>query len=112
MGQAKFQIFKGKNGEYYFNLKSSNGQVILKSEGYESKGGCKNGIASVKENAPDDSRYIREESKDGQYYFNLLAGNGEIIGTSETYSTAGNRDEGIEAVKKAAPDAPIEETAG
>ncbi|WP_246029478.1 YegP family protein [Pedobacter nototheniae] len=31
---GKFIITKRTNGEYQFNLKASNGQVILTSEGY------------------------------------------------------------------------------
>lgn len=30
---GKFSIKEGKNGQYYFNLKASNGQIILSSEG-------------------------------------------------------------------------------
>lgn len=32
---GKFVVTKGKNDEYYFNLKADNGQVILTSEGYK-----------------------------------------------------------------------------
>ena len=50
---GKFEISKRSNGEYQFNLKAGNGQVILASQGYADKAGCKNGIESVKKNAPD-----------------------------------------------------------
>lgn len=53
MGQAKFIIKKRSNGEYMFNLKAGNGETIATSEGYTTKQGCKNGIQSVKDNAPD-----------------------------------------------------------
>ncbi|RZN83372.1 MAG: DUF1508 domain-containing protein [Winogradskyella sp.] len=53
MGQAKFTIKKRSNGEYMFNLKAGNGETIATSEGYTTKQGCKNGIQSVKDNAPD-----------------------------------------------------------
>jgi uncharacterized protein len=48
----KFEIFKGTNGKYYFRLKASNGEIIAQSEGYSSKQGAQDGIASVKKNAP------------------------------------------------------------
>jgi uncharacterized protein len=108
MSQAKFEIYRSeKNAEFYFRLKAANGKIILSSEGYKGKSSCENGIASVKKNAPMDERYDRKINKAGQYYFNLKAGNGEIIGTSESYATADNRDQGIEAVKSSAPDAMI-----
>lgn len=104
---GKFIISKRKNDEYQFNLKAGNGQVILVSEGYAAKSGCKNGIESVKTNAPLDSRYDRKISKNDQYYFNLKAGNGEIIGTSEMYTTIYARENGIESVKTNAPKAEV-----
>ena len=52
---GKFEITKDKAGEFRFNLKAGNGQVILSSEGYKTKDACNNGIASVKKNAPDAS---------------------------------------------------------
>ena len=49
----KFEMYKDKAGEYRFRLKARNGEVIAVSEGYASKAGCENGIASVKKNAPE-----------------------------------------------------------
>ncbi len=39
--------------------------------------------------------------------FNLKAGNNQIIGTSESYESISARDNGIESVKKNAPDAKV-----
>lgn len=109
---GKFIITKRKNGDYQFNLKAGNGQVILTSQGYSTKSGCKNGIESVKTNSPFDSRYDKRIAVNSQYYFNLKAGNGEIIGTSEMYTTAAARDNGIESVKNNAPNAEIVDETG
>ena len=49
----KFEMYTDKAGEYRFRLKARNGEVIAVSEGYTSKAGCENGIASVKKNAPE-----------------------------------------------------------
>ena len=106
---GKFQIKKRSNGEFQFNLKAGNGEIILTSEGYKTRAGCDNGIESVKKNAPDDSRYDRLTSKNDKYYFNLKAGNGEIIGTSEMYESMESRDGGIDAVKRNAPVAIIDD---
>lgn len=106
---GKFVITARKNGEFQFNLLAGNHQVILASEGYTTKAACLNGIESVKKNAEDDNRFERKESSNGKYYFNLKAGNGQIIGTSEMYESAASRDNGIESVKKNAPGADIED---
>lgn len=106
---GKFVISVRKNGEYQFNLKATNGQVILASEGYTTKAACENGIASVKKNALDDDRFDRKISSNGKFHFNLKAGNGQIIGSSEMYESEAGRDNGIESVKRNAPDAAVEE---
>jgi uncharacterized protein YegP (UPF0339 family) len=49
---AKFEIYKDRKGEFRWKLLADNNQVIAVGEGYASKAGCKNGIESVKKNAP------------------------------------------------------------
>ena len=102
---GKFELKVAKNGKYHFNLLAGNGQIILSSEMYESKSAAENGIASVSKNAADDSRYDRLTSKGGDPYFTLKAGNGQVIGKSEMYKSASSMENGIESVKKNAPDA-------
>lgn len=109
MPNPKLELFTGSNGDIYFRLKAANGEVILSSEGYASKSGAKNGIESVKENAPKDQRYQRKSSSNGQPFFVLMAGNNEPIGRSEMYSSESAMETGIAAVKKVAPDAPTED---
>ena len=50
---SKFDSKTSSNGKPYFNLKATNGQIIGNSEMYESVAAKDNGIASVKNNAPD-----------------------------------------------------------
>lgn len=109
---GKFVIGKRSNGDFQFNLKAGNGQVILVSQGYNDKAGAKNGIESVRKNSADDGKFDRKTSGNGKPFFNLLAGNGQIIGSSEMYESVAARDNGIESVKKHAPDATVvDETA-
>ena len=106
---GKFELKTSSNGKYHFNLKAGNGQIILSSEMYESKSAAENGIASVQKNAGDDGRYDRKTSSNGKDYFNLKAGNGEVIGKSEMYESASAMENGIESVKSNAPGAPTVE---
>jgi len=108
VSNPKFQIYNS-GSEYRYRLRARNGEIILHGEGYSSKQGCLNGVASVKSNAPHDSRYDRRVATNGQFYFVLKAANGEIIGNSELYTTESARENGIESVKKNAPEAPIED---
>jgi uncharacterized protein YegP (UPF0339 family) len=61
-------------------------------------GGCKNGISSCQTNGKADSSFEKNVAKDGSFYFNLKAGNGQIIGKSEMYTTEAARDNGIASV--------------
>lgn len=108
---GKFVITKRANGEFQFSLKAGNGQEILASEGYKTKDACENGIASVKKNSQDDSKYDLKKSKNDKFYFNLKATNGQIIGTSEMYETEAACKNGMDSVKKNAVDAAIEDKA-
>lgn len=107
---GKFVIKKRTNGEFQFNLLAGNGQNILVSEGYKTKASCNNGIESVKKNSQTPTRFVKLTSKNGKFYFNLKATNGQIIGNSEMYETEKSRDNGIESVAKNAPDAKVEDT--
>ena len=109
MDNPKFMVFKGKNGQFYFKLLARNGEPILASEGYTRKSSCKDGIKSVKKNAVKNAHFKHVTAKNGEFYFNLIAGNNEVIGKSETYKTKQGLENGIKAVKSAAPTAPVDD---
>jgi uncharacterized protein YegP (UPF0339 family) len=106
---GKFVITTRTNGEFQFNLKAGNGETILTSEGYSSKQGCNNGIESVRKNSTDDNRYDKKTAANGKYYFTLTATNGQSVGASEMYETSSGRDNGIDAVKRNAPTATVDD---
>lgn len=90
-----------------FNLKASNGQIILTSERYETKKAAENGIKSVRKNASNDKRFERKASRKNEPYFVLKAANGEPIGKSEMYKAKPGMENGIKSVAKNAPDAKL-----
>lgn len=106
---GKFVISTRKNEDFQFNLKAGNGQIILTSQGYSSKAACDNGIESVRTNSQDDSKFERLTASNDKFYFNLKAGNGQIIGSSQMYEAESGMENGIESVKKNAPDATVED---
>ncbi|WP_128543119.1 YegP family protein [Larkinella soli] len=98
---GKYVITSGSQGETFrFRLVAGNGQTILTSETYKSKAGCENGIKSVQNNSQLDTAYERMTSRNGKYYFNLKARNGEIIGNSELYESESGRENGIDSVRR------------
>jgi uncharacterized protein YegP (UPF0339 family) len=106
---GKFELKKTANGKFMFNLKSGNGQVILTSQMYERKEDAMSGIKSVQANAAQDARFERKVSSNREPFFALLAGNGQQIGKSETYSSASAMENGVESVKNNAPGAAVED---
>jgi len=119
---GKFLIKETKTG-VKFDLKATNGQVIATSEVYTTLAACKKGIASVQKNAPvavvedqtaegyaveKNPKFEIYKDKADEFRFRLKAKNGQIIATSEGYTTLKNCVNGIESVKKNAADAAVE----
>ena len=120
---GKFVIRKVNSG-IKFDLKATNGQVILTSEVYTTEAACRKGIESVMKNAVTTNvenqteegfqvlthpKFEMYQDKAGEYRFRLKARNGEIIGTSEGYTAKAGCLNGIESVKKNSADAEIVE---
>ncbi|MBQ9142916.1 MAG: YegP family protein [Lachnospiraceae bacterium] len=117
-------VVKETNTGIKFDLKAGNGEVIATSQVYSSKDACLNGIESVKKNSVaanlEDQTvegYATEKNpkfevyvdKAGEYRFRLTATNGQIIATGEGYKSKAGCMNGIESIKKNAPEAPIVE---
>lgn len=92
--------YKLKSGaKFTFTLNAANHEVILTSQGYEAKASALNGIESVRTNGPDAGNFEKKTSSADQPYFVLKASNGQIIGTSQMYSSEAARDNGIASVQ-------------
>ncbi len=119
---GKFVVKNTKTG-VKFDLKATNGEVILTSEVYTTERSCMKGVASVQKNAPaapvEDQTVENIEKqkcpkfeiyldKAGEIRFRLKATNGQIIGVSEGYKAMKSCVNGIESVKKNVEDAKIE----
>ena len=119
---GKFVVKETATG-FKFDLKASNGETIATSEVYTTKAACLNGIDSVKtccaggvedqtvENVAEvkHPKFEVYTDKAGEYRFRLKARNGEIIAVSEGYKAKTSCLNGVESVKKNAPEAEIEE---
>lgn len=107
-----------------FDLKAGNGEVIATSEVYTSKSACENGIESVRKNAPvaaiedqtiegfateKNPKFEVYKDNKGEYRFRLKATNGQIIATGEGYAAKASCLNGVESVRRNAPDAPVAE---
>lgn len=119
---GKFVIKTTKSGGYKFDLKAGNGETIATSEVYNALTSCKNGIESVRKNSVkagvedqtvegfEKVKHPKFEiytDKSGEFRFRLKATNGEIIAVSEGYKALTSCKNGIESVKKNAPEAEV-----
>ena len=104
---GKFECYTDKAGEFRFRLKAGNGEIVLASEGYTSKAACENGIESVQKNCEDEACFDKTTTDGGKFRFNLKARNGQVIGTSQNYESEAARDNGVQAVGRAATGAAI-----
>lgn len=117
---GKFVVKTTKSG-FVFNLKAGNGEVIATSESYKSQDSCLNGVESVRKSCAggvEDQtvegfeklthpKFEVYADKAGEFRFRLKARNGEVIAVSEGYKAKQSCMNGIESVKKNAPDAEV-----
>lgn len=105
---GKFEVYKDKAGEFRFRLRSRDGSVLLKSEGYKDRSSVRNGIASVKRNAVVPARFELKQARNGKPYFVLKAGNHQIIGSSAQQASVRAADMRIIEAMSVAPTAALE----
>ena len=117
-----FYIKKTPSGAFNFVLLASNKEKIaVSSQVYTTKSACKKGIESVRTNSAAEiedltvepivevkhPKYQVYQDKAGEYRFRLKARNGEIIAASEGYKSKASCLNGIDSVKRNAPESPI-----
>mgnify|MGYP002767562805 FL=1 len=119
---GKFVVKATKTG-FVFNLKAGNGEVIATSEVYTTEAACMKGVESVRKNAAEakledqtvaevaavtNPKFELYTDKAGEFRFRLKARNGEIIAVSEGYKAKASCLNGIDSVRRNAPDAAVE----
>ena len=119
---GKFVVKATKTG-FVFNLKAGNGETIATSEVYTTEAACMKGIESVRKNAADaklgdqtaaevvavtNPKFEVYTDKAGEFRFRLKARNGEVIAASEGYKAKASCLNGVDSVRRNAPDAAVE----
>jgi uncharacterized protein YegP (UPF0339 family) len=84
---ARFDVFQGSDLRFYFDVHAKNGAIVLQSQGYTTEASALNGAFSVQDNGVAAASYQILKAVDGRWYYNLMAPNGQVIATSETYAT-------------------------
>ena len=115
-------VIKDAKGGVKFDLKASNGEVIATSEVYTTVAACKKGIESVRKNSAaagiedqtvegfetlKNPKFEMYTDKAGEFRFRLKAKNGEIIATGESYKAKASCLNGIDSIRRNAPDSEV-----
>jgi len=104
---AKFELYKDRAGKHRWRLKAANGEIILASQGYASKAGAQIGIASVQKNSSSVKNFRVAQTRNKKHCFTLVAGNGQVVGTSQTYAKEAACKAGVTSVKRSAKKAKV-----
>lgn len=87
------------DGAYFFQLKASNGEMLITSEEYTSMRGAIQGIETFKSNIAKDNFKI-SVSKKGKYIVKLLTNQGSLLTQGEKYATRARAMNAIASIKR------------
>jgi uncharacterized protein YegP (UPF0339 family) len=109
----KFETYQDAKKEHRWRLKATNGQIIATSgQGYKDTRDCKNAIDRIKKDAATKLTFEPYEDAKKEHRWRLKATNGQIIATSgQGYKDKRDCENAIEAIKKGAEKARVEEAA-
>lgn len=93
--------------QFHFALCASNHRKILASERYTTVASALKGIEAVRTSVKRENGFARKTARNGEPMFNLVARNGEIVGTSETYRRTASCEKCIALVRRSAGTAPV-----
>lgn len=99
-GDVRFETVRGSDGKTYVHLRAANGQIVLQTQGYSSRGAAEDGIEAIEDAAVDADRFEVFEGADGQHTFRLTARNGAILGRGEMYASKSNALRGAARVRE------------
>jgi amphi-Trp domain-containing protein len=129
--KATFEVYEDTGGEWRWRLTHDNGNIIAdSSEGYASKQKAKQGLESVRSNAP--GAYVEDQSKDDptpdaseggsaatfevfadsadEWRWRLHHDNGNIIADGgQGYASKQKAKQGLGSVRQNCPGAPVED---
>lgn len=96
--REQFETFTGEDGNTYFHLRAANGELLLDSEGYATKANALRAIETIKAAGTQTSSYEIFATADDTWGVSLVAANGEIIATGESYATRSNATRAVSRI--------------
>jgi len=90
-----FEVTRSVDGQWHFNAIGAKGEILLISEGYGAKPNALNGILSIEENGVHLDSYKIRDLGDGNWAFELRAGNNQVIADSQVYRSEEEANAGV-----------------
>lgn len=106
---CKFVIKTGKHHQFFFDLKTDDGTVLITSDAFHTKAACNSGIEALKTVARDDNKFERMKAATEHYYFTVKGANGKQIAKSVLFPTPAERNAAIKSIEAEAHDAAVME---
>lgn len=100
---ARVEVLVGESGQFRFNYFARNGEILVSSEHYRTEAAAYNGAFAVQSEGQIDAAYDVKENASGGFYFTVQAANGEIVATSQQYTTRASAVDGMAALKALLP---------
>jgi uncharacterized protein YegP (UPF0339 family) len=100
---ARTEVFQGESGQFHFNFFAKNGQIVLSSQSYSTEEAAYNGAFAVQQEGVNAAAYTVKQNAAGGFFFNVTALNGQVIGTSQQYTTKQSAQDGVAALQALLP---------
>jgi uncharacterized protein len=101
---ARVEVAAGETGKFHFNIHAANGQIVLTSESYTTEAAAYNGAFAVQADGVLATAYaVKQNLSANGFFFTVTAQNGEVIGTSQQYTTKESALDGMAALQKLLP---------
>jgi uncharacterized protein YegP (UPF0339 family) len=111
-GKMKFEIYQDKDKEFRWRLKAADGSVLATAgQGYKAKADAQKGVERLKQEAAGDKlKFEVYEDKGKEFRWRLKAASGQVVAASgAAYKAKGDAEKAIEAIKKGAAKAEVED---
>lgn len=99
---ARVEVLESDAG-FRFNLHAKNGEIVMSSESYTTKAAAWNGAFAIQTAAATATSFTLKTSTDSRFYFVLTAENGQVVGTSQMYTTKSAAQAGVTSVQSLLP---------
>jgi uncharacterized protein YegP (UPF0339 family) len=99
----EFELYKEGNTKYFFRVVDEVEEILLSTDGYQTKERALENIESVMKNVPVPTGIEKMETEEGDYFFYIMNARGQVICTSTMFYSPVQRDNWLNDNQKEVP---------